>query len=75
MGRSVLNILSNYGRRHFKLFTNCHVSWGILKVKYGPSISKLSHDIVDCAWNQVYECRSGSRNGKKDYRSRTEEEK
>ena len=24
----VLNNLTNYGRRHFKLFTNCHVSWG-----------------------------------------------
>ena len=27
---SVSNILSNYGRRHFKLFTNCHVSWDTL---------------------------------------------
>ena len=24
------NNLSNYGRRHFKLFTNCHVSWDTL---------------------------------------------
>ena len=24
------NILSNYGRRHFKLFTDCHVSWDTL---------------------------------------------
>ena len=23
----VSNNLTNYGRRHFKLFTNCHVSW------------------------------------------------
>ena len=23
----VSNNLSNYKRRHFKLFTNCHVSW------------------------------------------------
>ena len=27
---SVSNSLSNYGRRHFKLFTNCHVSWDTL---------------------------------------------
>ena len=26
----VSNNLSNYGRRHFKLFTNCHVSWDTL---------------------------------------------
>ena len=24
------NNLTNYGRRHFKLFTNCHVSWDTL---------------------------------------------
>ena len=24
------NNLTNYGKRHFKLFTNCHVSWDIL---------------------------------------------
>ena len=24
------NSLTNYGRRHFKLFTNCHVSWDTL---------------------------------------------
>ena len=23
----VSNNLSNFGREHFKLFTNCHVSW------------------------------------------------
>jgi len=26
----VLNILANYGRRHSKLLTNCHVSWDTL---------------------------------------------
>ena len=26
----VSNSLTNYGRRHFKLFTNCHVSWDTL---------------------------------------------
>ena len=26
----VLNNLTNYGRRHSKLFTNCHVSWDTL---------------------------------------------
>ena len=26
----VSNNLSNYGRRHLELFTNCHVSWDTL---------------------------------------------
>jgi len=26
------NNLTYYGRRHFKLFTNCHVSWDTLYV-------------------------------------------
>ena len=26
----ISNNLSSYGRRHFKLFTNCHVSWDTL---------------------------------------------
>ena len=26
----VSNNLSNYGRRHFELFTSCHVSWDTL---------------------------------------------
>ena len=26
----VLNNLTNYGRRHSKLFNNCHVSWDTL---------------------------------------------
>ena len=25
--------LTSYGRRHFKLFTNCHVSWDTLYIK------------------------------------------
>ena len=29
----VLKNLTNYGRRHLKLFTNCHVSWDTLYVK------------------------------------------
>ena len=29
----VLKNLINYGRRHLKLFTNCHVSWDTLYVK------------------------------------------
>ena len=28
----VSNNLKNYGRRHFKIFTNCHVSWDTLYV-------------------------------------------
>ena len=31
----VLNNLTNYVRRHFKLFTNCHVSWDTL---YSPTV-------------------------------------
>ena len=27
----ISNSLTNYGRRHFKLFTNCHVSWDTLQ--------------------------------------------
>ena len=30
----VSNNLSNYGRRHFKLFTNCLVLWDTLYVPY-----------------------------------------
>ena len=29
----VLKNLTNYGRRHLKLFTNCHVSWDTLYLK------------------------------------------
>ena len=28
----VTNNLTYYGRRHFKLLTNCHVSWNILYI-------------------------------------------
>ena len=28
------NNFSNYGRRHFKLFTNCHVSWNTLYISW-----------------------------------------
>ena len=31
----VLNLLTNYGRRHSKQFTNCHVSWETLDVIFG----------------------------------------
>jgi len=30
----VSNDFTNYGTRHFKLFTNCHVSWYTLYVQY-----------------------------------------
>ena len=30
----VSNDFTNYGRRHFKLFPNCHVSWDVLWVRY-----------------------------------------
>ena len=30
-----------YGRRHFKLFTNCHVSWGTLYLTKTLMICKL----------------------------------
>ena len=32
-GNKKLDILINYGRRHFKLFTYCHVSWDTLYVR------------------------------------------
>ena len=31
--RKVFNINTVYGRRHLKLFTNCHVSWDTLYLK------------------------------------------
>ena len=40
----VLNKLTNYGRRHFKQFTNCHVLWDTLFIEFHfkpcPSIVK-----------------------------------
>ena len=40
----VSNKLTNYGRRHFKQFTNCHVSWDTLYIEFDfkpcPSIVK-----------------------------------
>ena len=30
----VLNNLTNYGRRHLKLCTNCHVSWDTLYLSF-----------------------------------------
>ena len=32
---SVSKNLTNYGRRHLKLFTNCHVSWDTLYIIFG----------------------------------------
>ena len=34
----LLNNSTNYGRRHFKLFTNCHVSWDTLYVPHNARI-------------------------------------
>ena len=31
----VSNNLTNYGRRHFKIFSNCHVSWDTLNICKG----------------------------------------
>ena len=42
----VSNNLENYGRRHFKIFTNCHVSWDTL---YIPLVSKnLTSHYFNC---------------------------
>ena len=37
----VSNNLANYGRRHFKIFSNCHVSWDTLYYKIVYSIRLL----------------------------------
>ena len=34
--------LKNYGRRHFKIFTNCHVSWDTL---YYPIQYDVGHPV------------------------------
>ena len=40
------NNLSNYGRRHFKLFTNCHVSWDTLYQEHKVCIKNIfKHNI------------------------------
>ena len=44
----VSNSLSNHGKRHFKLFNNCYVSWDTLymhciKHKISPNINKAGN--------------------------------
>ena len=36
----VSNNLKNYGRRHFKLFTYCHVSWDTLYLNTQKHVEK-----------------------------------
>ena len=37
----VSNNLTNYGRRHFKLFTDCYVSWDTLYKNGRPQFGDL----------------------------------
>ena len=39
--------LTNYGRRHLKLFTNCHVSWDTLY------ITKLKWNFLRKGWTGI----------------------
>ena len=39
----ISNNLTNYGRRHFKLFTNCHVLWDTLYLQYSTIKLRMWH--------------------------------
>ena len=42
----VSNNLTDYGRRHFKLFTNCHVSWDTLYIKQSDDYEHILNNII-----------------------------
>ena len=47
----IIKQLKNYGRRHFKIFTNCHVSWDTLSLKSilgNPAITMYIHLWFNC---------------------------
>ena len=49
----VSNNLSNYKRRHFKLFTTCHVSWDTLYLNFNTIVFKKNEKRNETRFNTL----------------------